>query len=280
MSVRQYLTGKTYSINMNFFDDVGIRTPVDDATITVYTPHKTEYTIAGLTPDTLVVGKYNYNFYAASGLTRGHWFALGSGITASTTVFSEAVPFEIVDISLEPYWLGLSEFREYLDLTDDDRSRDSFFKQMLQSAIELVETYTRRTFGIGSYTETIEVKHSERLELKHFPIISITGLTATGIGRITPFYYTADNTNGIIKLTDSSGFDLCYDSALVTIEYEAGFLTVPEPVRMSALMLASKLSNLATSEGISTVRLADLSFSLDKGLFEGPIAEMLKQYRV
>jgi hypothetical protein len=294
VSIRQYLTGRTYSLGLNFFDEMGLRTPVDDATITIYTPQKQTYTTAGLTPDSLVIGKYNYSFYAAAGVTRGHWFALGSGTTASSTVFTESVPFEVIDIVSEPFWLGLTEFREFLGLTDDDHSTDPFLKQMLQSAIELVETYTRRTFGIYTFNENIEIKHTERVTLKHFPIVSLIGLTATSVitpmevarlfevvtNQIVPFYFRADMDNGIIHLTDSAGFDLTYDGVLLAITYEAGFLAIPEAVRTATLMLASKLSNLSTSEGIESVRLADLSFTLDRGLMDGPIAEMLKEYRI
>jgi hypothetical protein len=295
MAIRQFIAGQTYSISFNFFDDLGFRTPIDSPVVSVYTPHRTAHiNAAGLSEDSLVIGRYNYNFYSAPGLTFGHWFALASGITNSSTIFSESVPFEIIDLTSEPFWLGLTEFRDYLEIPDDDHTRDSFHKQMLQSSIELIEAYTRRIFGVRGYSEKIEIKHTDRVHLKHFPIVSISALTATSkitpkrpsllveivSDQLVPFNFRSDDRNGVLLLTDTAGFDSSYDGVLLAITYEAGFLTIPEPIRMAGLALASKLANLATSEGIDSVRLADLNFALQRELISGTIADMINPYKV
>lgn len=299
MSIRQFLAGRTYSLAFNFFDDTGTRTSVDSPTANFYTPNKTIYSSPSLDADLVTIGKYTTDFYCASGLTYGHWFALAVGVTNNATLFSESVPFEVINITTEPFWVGLGEFREYMGESDEDHSKDSFYKQILQAAIEVIEAYTRRTFGVQSYSELIEVQSTDRIKLKHFPIVQIVGATATalitpmvisatgndftvltsGVDSI-PFYFTTDYNNGLLKLTDSFGFADSYNDVLLTIDYQAGFLSVPEPIRMATLALASKLSNMATSEGISSVRLADLSFSLDKEIIMGSIADLLAPYKI
>lgn len=295
MAIRQYQTGRTYSLAVNFFDEIGTRTPVDSPTLTIYTPYKTIYSTPTLIADPLTIGKYYHNFYVATGLTFGHWFALGAGITANTTTFTEAVPFEIINLQTEPFWVGLTEFREYLGESDNDHTKDNFYKQILQASIELVEAYTRRTFGVRGYSEVIEIQHVDRVKLKRFPVISITALTATSLitprtptsfvetisdTSLVPFYYRTDLDNGLLKLTDSGGFDSSYNDVLLAITYEAGFLNIPEPIRHCVFMLASKLANMATSEGIETVSLADLNFALQKDLISGSINDILSQYKV
>jgi hypothetical protein len=292
--VIKYLAGRTYSLGFNFFDSVGDRTTVDIPTAIIYTPERTSYIETLLTADSLVIGKYNYNFHVASGLTFGQWFAVATGITNSTTLFSEVVPFEIINIRNEPLWVGLTEFREYLDISDGDHTRDGFYKQILQAAISLVEAYTRRTFGVKSFNETIEIQHTNRIKLKHFPIVNIVAMTATTLIRpmqvdvfnesltssVVPFHFRLDTENGIIKITNSSGFDDTCDNIILAVSYNAGFLSVPEGVRLAVLALASKLSNMATSEGIESIRLADLNFALQKDIISGSIADMLNVYKI
>ena len=81
-----------------------------------------------------------------------------------------------------------------------------------------------------------------------------------------------------MKLTDSNGFEMVYNSMLLALTYIAGFASTPEPIRAAVLALASRLLNLSTSEGIATIRLSDISFAIDNKLFEGHIGDLLKDY--
>ncbi len=291
--IRSFRTGLTYSLFFNFFSSSGSRTNVSQPVVDIFTPQKTRYITSAALTTTTLDGKYQYNFFAPSGLTVGHWFALGTGITNSDTIFSESNVFEIINIQTEAFWVGIEEFRDFLNIADDDREDDANLRQALRASIELVEGYTRRNYGIASFYELVEVKNTDRVKLKHFPIDSIVAITPTT--KVIPrdvtnlftetvtdtqvsFYYRLDKDNGIIYLTDSSGFDDYYDNMLIGISYLAGFATVPESVREAVLSLASAIHNLSCTQGLDDVKFADVSFTTAKKLFDGPIGEMLKPF--
>lgn len=290
----QILTGFTYTFHYHFTDELGAPTAVDNPVVNFYTPQKTEYYSQVALTATSTVGDYQRDFFAPVGLTIGSWFSLGIGITQSSTIFSEAVPFEVMDITLEPFWLGFEEFRTFLELADDDHDSDHKLKQALAAAIELVEGYTHRVYGIRAVEEIIEIKDTDRVTLKKFPVNTITGITATYrtiprdvsqnilietfTGSNAPFHYRLDYENGVMKLLDGAGFDSNYDGVLLGISYLAGFASVPEPVRQAVLSLAAKINALSCTEGISAMRFADVSFSVDKGLFDGNVGDMLDPY--
>jgi len=293
--INQYRPGFTYTLEFDFYNDDGDRVDMASPIANVYTPLKNIYlTNVALTPG-VTVGRYTYDLFVEPGLTVGHWFAVASGITggASIVSFSEPWPFEIIDYTQEPFWLSVREYRNYIEADDTDHTRDKFYKQMLQCAMELVEGYCMRRFGLKQYDEVIEIQSTTRVKLKHYPIQQIVGITPTtqiiprSVGvevetvanSPTTFYYRLDAQNGILKLTDVAGFDFEYSGILLAISYIAGMQTIPEPVRTAALALTSKLVNLSTSEGISSIRLSDLSFALERKLFDDTIGDALKLFR-
>lgn len=293
---RQFLTGLTYSLFYHYRDDhLGLNTNVDLPRVNIYTPTKALYVNQGVLSATgVTTGEYQYNFFAPSGLTPGTYFSIATGITANGTIFSEKVSFEIVDITLEPFWVGYDELREFLELEPSETDNEEKLKQALAAAIELVEGYTNRKYGIRQIDEIIEIKDTDRVTLKHFPINSVVAITPTVktiprdvtnlvietlTGSQVSFYYRVDYENGILKLLDSAGFDCNYDGVLLGISYLAGFATVPEPVRQAALHLAGAINALSCTEGIESMRFADLSFSVDKQLFAKHIKDLLAPYR-
>lgn len=294
MAINSILTGLTYSLLYHFRDSLGVLTSVDNAVLNMYTPQKELYLNQAVLSTTSTIGEYKFSFFAPVGLTIGHWSSLGIGITQSSTIFSERQVFEVIDITQEPAWVGLEEFRTFLSLEDDDRSSDTSLQQALQAAIELVEGFTHRHYGEHRVDEIIEIISTDKVQLKHFPVTSIVAITAsfktiprqmTNLVMETldssqvSFYYRLDADNGIIALLDSAGFELVYDSLLLGIAYNAGFVSVPEPVRQATLSLAAQLNALSCSEGIASVRFSDMSFVADKRLFDGHIGEMLNPYK-
>lgn len=292
--IRQYIPGSTYTLFFNFFE-TGVRTPVDNPVVDIFTPERTRYlTSQSLTTVSGVTGRYRFDLFVPAGLTIGHWFGLASGITDSATLFADQVPFEIIDPVSEPFWLSLEELREHLEIDEDCRDQDVLHKGMLQAAMEVTESYTKRQFGLRSYSEVIEIKSTTRVRLKRYPIDSIIALTATG--KIIPrdvnqlvvetvtnerisFFFRLDAENGLIILVDSAGFDEVYDGLLLAITYKAGFATIPENVRRGALMIASRLINLASQEGLRSVSIADLSFSMSDKIIDQAIKDMLNPFK-
>jgi hypothetical protein len=294
MAVNSLLVGRTYSLNYDFRDYLGALTTVDNPVVNLYTPQKELYLNEVALTTTDITGTYRLNFFAPVGLTIGHWSSIALGITQNSTIFSEREVFEVIDVRLEPAWLSLEELRTFLSVDDDDRTGDTNLKQALQAAIELVEGHTHRHYGESRYTEIIEVTETDRVQLKHFPIVSIVGLTATyrtyprnTQGQLSEtldgsqfsFHYRVDYTNGIIKLLDNSGYDMTYCSVLLSLDYTAGFVSVPEPVRSAALSIAAQLNALACTEGIESIRFSDMQMVADKKIFDGHIEELLRPYK-
>ena len=286
--------GYTYSLFFSFWDTSGARTSVDSPIVDIYTPERNPYVDGEALTTTSTTGKYQYNFFAPVGITVGHWYAVGVGLSNNNTLFSEVTPFEVTDPKTDAQWVGFEEFREYLGLADDERSEDTVLRQLLQAAIELVEGYTNRHYGVYQYDEIIEIKCTDRVKLKHFPVYTLVAITPTV--KVIPrdvnnlltetvtdsqvsFYYRLDSANGIIHLTDSAGFDEPYDGILLGISYLAGFATVPEPVRQAVLGLGASLRSIANTEGITSVRMGSVAFAMQRGLFDGKIGVSLYPYR-
>lgn len=294
MSIRQFSTGLTHTLYFSFWNSSGTRTPVDSPTVDILTPQKTKYVNAASLTTTDTVGKYAYQMYAIPGLTVGHYFARAIGLTTNDTLYSESQVFEIIDYTWEPLWVGLEELREFLGKADDERDDDPNLRSCLQTALELVEGYTNRQYGVCQIDETIQIKDTDRVKLKKFPVNALVGITPTV--KIIPrdvtnlvtetitdtqvsFYYRLDSDNGIIYLTDSAGFDTYYSDVLLGVSYLAGFATVPEPVRQSVLKIASALFNMMCTEGLTTVKLGSMSFAVERKLFDGVIGEMLADFK-
>ncbi len=290
----QVRPGLTYTFYYSFFTDAGSRTVVDSPLCDIYTPEKNLFVSSASLSTTSTPGKYQYTFFATAGITVGHWFTVGVGSTNNNTIFSEVTPFEVISYSTQPAWVGLEEFRTYLGLSDTERDEDLNLKQILQASIELVEGYTNRRYGIYQYDEIIEITNTDRVKLKHFPVYSIVGITATL--KIIPrdinnlltetltdsqvsFYYRLDANNGVLYLTDSAGFDEAYNGIILGVTYLAGFATVPEPVRQAVMGLGSSLRSLSNTEGITSVRMGSVSFAMERGLFDGKIGVLLSPYR-
>jgi len=293
MSIRQFSAGLTHHLTFNFWNTAGARTVVDNPLVDVLTPQKTKYINAAALTTTSVVGQYAYSLFLAAGVTVGHWFARATGITTNDTLYSESQVFEVIDYQYEPLWVGLEELRQFMGKEDDDRTEDQNLRQCLQTSIELVEGYTRRHYGVYSYDEIIEVKHTDRVKLKKFPINTLVGITATSSitprdttnlltesvsGALVGFYYRLDSENGILYLTDSAGYDYPYDDMLLSVSYLAGFSTIPEPVRMAVLKLSAALFNMICTEGLSYVKIGSMSFAVDRKLFDGVVGDMLAPY--
>ncbi len=296
--LKQFRPGLTFRLEFSFFDDTGInRTGVNSPIVDIFNPFRSKLIDAGaLVPAVSgLTGQFTFDFFVEPGLTQGHYFAIGTGLTQTdVTIFADQVPFEVIDPISEPFWVSLAELREHLELDTEDHSRDSFLRGILQASMEAVEQYARRQFGIRAFSELIEVKSTDRVLLKNFPIQSITALTATAqivprdvdqlfVETITDsninFFFTLDAENGVMKLTDFAGFDEPYDGVLLGVTYVAGFPHIPESIRRATLMLASKMCNLSSSEGMDSVRLSDISFTLSKRMFSKEITDLIDPFR-
>lgn len=291
--MKKFLPGLTYSLTYNFFDNSGSAIDMDNPTASILTPENTTYTTLSLTGST--TGVYSANIFISSGLTQGNWSSVASGLCNNISYFSSVIPFEILDYGARPNWLGLEDFRDYLEEDSNDRSRDNLLIRVLDSAMLSVEGYTRRAWGVKSKSETIELQRQDRILLKRYPLVTISGLTATitgytprtpdtlnvetNAGGTVSFYYRLQPEQGMLVLTDEEGYSCEYTDTIVTVDYTYGNSIIPEPVRLATLMLASKLLNIIHQEGVTTLRISDVQYSIDRNLFAGEIKSLLDKYK-
>lgn len=290
---RKFLPGLTYSLTYNFFTDLGAALDVASPVASIFTPENTTYTTLSLTGST--TGVYSSDIFIPTGLTQGNWSSVATGLCSNVSYFSSVIPFEILDFGARPNWLGLEDFREYLEEDADDHTRDNLLIRVLDAAMLSVEGYTRRAWGVKSKSETLELQRQDRILLKKWPLVTIAGLTATNVG-FTPrtpssldietnaggtvsFYYRLHADEGMLILTDEEGYACEYSDMIVSLDYTYGNTIIPEPVRLATLMLASKMLNIIHQEGITTVRISDVQYSVDRKLFEGEIRSLLDKYK-
>ena len=295
MALRSFLAGNICDLTFDFFTRHGERTVVSSPSVTVFTPERTKY-VAGATNLTTVagfVGQYRYDLSIIAAMTVGTWMAVATGVSQGATLFSGYTTFNVVDFVEEPLWLGIEDFREYIEEPDDAHTYDHLFSRLLTASMQLVEAFTRR-WGHWRATETRQIRSADRMLLRAgYPVVSITGLTVTEsytpatpatlaettVGTTVTFYYRLDKPTGTIIFTDSAGFETYYDDIFVTVDTVMGDGSVPEPMRLLALYWASKLLNLVTNEGLDNVRIADVNFAIRKGLMDDTAKDLLKNYR-
>ena len=296
MALRQLLPGNTYSLIFDFFTLAGNRTNVSTPAVNIYTPERTAF-VSGSTALTAVAGvtgQYTYSLSVTTAMTVGTWMSVATGTSQSSILFSSYETFNVINFITEPTWLGLEDFREYIEEPDDVHTYDSLFNRLILSSMKLVEAFTR-PWGFYRASEVRQIRNADRMLLKAgYPVVSITGLTVTesytpaspgnlsaetSIGTTISFYYRLDKPTGTIIFTDSDGFESYYEDIFIAVDTMMGDGVVPEPMRLLGLYWASKLLNLHTNEGMDNVRLGDINYALRKGLMDDTAKDLLLNYK-
>jgi hypothetical protein len=296
MAIRQFCTGATYSLTFDFFNIAGNAIDVSAPFADIYTPERTVH-ISGLTLTSVsgITGQYTTDLFVSTAFTVGHWFAFPTGITQGVTVIADVRPFEVKDNKIEANWLSIEDIRDWIEEDPSDHTNDRLFKMVLDAAMELVEAHTGTVWGQCPHSETWQIKWADRRMLEKYPVVRISGITATlsgytprdtdnpntesNAGSTTPFFYRLINNLGVMIYTDIDGLECTYDDTIISIDYVFGTASIPEPVRVATLMLTSKLLNICQSEGIDNLRISDMNFSIDRNLFVGEVGDLLKPYR-
>lgn len=293
MSMLQFIAGTTANLIYDFYTTAGVHTTVLNPIAKIYTPEHQEYSSVSLTAQSGVTGQYYYNFGVPSaGLTIGHWSTIGVGFTNNSTMFTFVQPFEIVDFTQEPFFIGVQILRDYLEIPDTDHTKDELYKRILAIAVSLVEQYLQRKISVHNISETFHVQHSSNIILKDYPVVQINGMTmsylfsgavpsAPNTSSITTtsstdeFFFHLRKDAGVLQLIDDVGTECIYRDFAVEIDYKAGYLQIPQSIIGAILMLASGILNVSQSEGLQLVRFSELSFTFSKGLFTQLIQDAL-----
>ncbi len=179
----------------------------------------------------------------------------------------------------------LETLKDYLGIPLSDTSNDRVLVLLINGASEWVETYSKRRFKKGTYTETYNGPSSDRLYLKGSPIVSISSINTGSV--LSPSGYT---------LYDGEGGYILYNNGYwpignknVSVEYVGGYVlpqddttatprTLPYKVELATCMLAGGAFNKKDNNGTTSSSSGGMSVSFDK-IVGDDIKAMLKDYR-
>lgn len=142
--------------------------------------------------------------------------------------------------------VSLDEMKTYLGISSS--SYDDFLIQQGKIISDAVEAYCRRKFKPATYTQTFYCDNnhmSSVINLFAWPVIGVTSISQDGDTVDTSEYRVHKPTGTIFK---KNGYFFSAEETVII--YEAGFESVPNPVKSSVLTLIQERYNKKAS-GVS-----------------------------
>lgn len=104
---------------------------------------------------------------------------------------------------------------------------------------DLIDLYCQRSFNIESYEQIFQGQGDDVTFLDNIPATGISSITyldmfGTASGTLTTSDYRLFTTTGKVKFTDALSYEYLY-----TITYQAGYSTIPNPIKQATMMLAN-----------------------------------------
>lgn len=132
--------------------------------------------------------------------------------------------------------ISADDVKDYLGL-DDNTEQDAYLADLILLVTSEVENYCGRTFASATFTEYFDGVFQDSLNLKNYPITSITSIHDDGdrvygdssLISSSDYVYYADE--GIVK----------FDSVLsggnksVKVVYVAGYATIPSDLKLAII---------------------------------------------
>lgn len=174
-------------------------------------------------------GLFHYDYpLAQAGRHIARWLA-----TTPTAVHEEL--FEGIAAFASVGIFSLAEAKKHLNVDEDSHDDDEEIQGFIRSVTEVCERY------VGALVRTV---HTQRVEggrgiaLNHFPVLSITSITAVWPGHVPPALADLhiDETTGVIQRKD--GDRIC--GPLIVI-YVAARTAIPSHVRLAGKILLQHL---------------------------------------
>lgn len=205
-------------------------------------------------------GRYYYTIpivnTALLGIYQAEWQFVIGGVT-----FKHLQEFEVVSVIREGYVVP-EEVRDMAtcDEVSTDNPSDAILQPYINKVTQIMDAYFGDTINYAQYSEEIrcvldKVHNGVHIQLKHRPIVALTSviLTASPTNTVT---LDVDN----IRINNNAGYleyfyDITYPTLKVctldpsatsiipvaTVSYTAGYCTIPDRVKMAAVMLVEEL---------------------------------------
>lgn len=120
----------------------------------------------------------------------------------------------------------LSNVKARLGITESDN--DAFLTNQIQLISDVIEAYCRRKFAAADWNQKFyreDLHNSRFLELYHFPLISLGGLSIDGVD-LEEAQLRIHKPTAQIKRVDGG---VLYGEE-IEVEYRAGYETIPSPI--------------------------------------------------
>lgn len=159
-----------------------------------------------------------------------------------STVVSAACNYNLVD---------LDTVKDELEIDASDSSRDTTIQRYIGQVSTSIRSYCDRLFQVETISDTIHIELDPYpyavpggvsvLQLSRWPVTRLASVTqATSISSTrtltsgTDFRLNA-NYGQLIRLSTFTGVMVAWEALPVTVEYDAGFVDIPDDVVVAAL---------------------------------------------
>jgi len=149
----------------------------------------------------------------------------------------------------------LSNVKSRLGITTTDY--DTFLTQQITLISDVIEAYCRRKFTSATWVQTFykqEIKDPKNIELYHFPLISVSGITIDGVALTVDELANLTLHKPTAKIRREDGSWIYGDKVVVT--YVAGYATIPS-------IILSVLDSLVQERYNKKISGVDLNFGSD-----------------
>lgn len=132
---------------------------------------------------------------------------------------------------------------------------------IVNGANSFAESYCGRSFDLDTYSEVLEINpYQVDICLSQYPLVTVVSLVDADDTAVDISAYNYDG--GVIKIDSDywQSFPTIEEVAeLLTIEYEAGYSTMPDDLKLAVLSIVNDRYNTGDSQIVSE-RLGDRSY--------------------
>lgn len=163
-------------------------------------------------------------------------------------------------------------------------TEDTILTRLVSSVSARMERYIGRTITSATYTaEIVDSVGQTRIQLRQYPITSVTTVVEDGTTLSASDYTTDANVGQLIRLSGTTEIPWASGSRIITVTYVAGYSTVPKDLEDAATQQAAHEWQKSKAGGF---RLMEGGQQIGPGTTTYVVApwvpgaeEVLKQYR-
>ncbi len=183
---------------------------------------------------------------------------------------------------------SLWDVKQHIGIASTNTDNDAVLSALLDASSAAMETWVGRKFAQATYTEDYNGEERNSLNLKHWPVISVTSLhddpdrDFNSGTLIDAADYYVDLESGLIELVIDDSDDSYFTAATrnVRVVYVAGYATIPDDVIRACVLWTAALYANRTHIGLMSESIGGYSYTRAK--FDDAPEEaqaLLKKYR-